>query len=91
MRLTETQRIEILIMLGCGEKTRTHNEVRIMFNNKYPNREPVSQSTISRIEAKWRETGTVKDLGKPGRPGVPNDKKLDILVSLTENPNLSTT
>lgn len=91
MRLTETQRIEILIMLGCGEKTRTHNEVRIMFNNKYPNREPVSQSTISRIEAKWRETGTVKDLGKPGRPGVPNDKKLDILVSLTENPNLLTT
>ncbi|XP_023311368.1 uncharacterized protein LOC108904994 [Anoplophora glabripennis] len=53
--------------------------------------EPVSQSTISRIEAKWRETGTVKDLGKPGRPGVPNDKKLDILVSLNENPNLSST
>lgn len=33
MRLTETERIEILIMVGCGHKVK--QKVRDLFNTKY--------------------------------------------------------
>lgn len=81
MRLTETERIEILIMIGCGDKARIQAEVRDLFNTKYPNREPVSQSTISKIQRKFRETGHVRDLPKRGRKSIPDAKKLDVVLA----------
>ncbi|KAJ8933195.1 hypothetical protein NQ318_012078 [Aromia moschata] len=42
MSLSDTQRI--LILLGCGDKTRTQKKVCEIFNTKYPNRH-ISQST----------------------------------------------
>ncbi|GFG40862.1 hypothetical protein Cfor_02480, partial [Coptotermes formosanus] len=56
--LTVTQRIEILILIGCGNMTRTQQEVCDLFNEKYPDR-PISQSTVSKVESKFRETGNV--------------------------------
>lgn len=88
--LTERQRIEVLIMLGCGDKTRTQKNVSEMFNNKYPDHH-ISQSTVSRLETKFREFGTVKDIPKPGRSSLIDDeKKLDILVDIEENPHKPT-
>lgn len=89
MKLTDTERIEILIMIGCGDKVRTQTEVRNLFNAKYPNREPVSQSAISKIEKKFRETGHVKDLPKSGRKSIPEAKKLDVVLAFQENPHTS--
>lgn len=89
MKLTETQRIEILIMIGCGDKTRTQNEVCTLFNNKYPNREPISQSTVSKIENKFREMGHVKDLPKGSRKPVSENKQLDVLLAFQDNPHTS--
>ncbi|KAJ8937891.1 hypothetical protein NQ318_021714 [Aromia moschata] len=54
MSLLDTQRIEILILLGCGDKTRTQKQVCEIFNTKYPDRR-ISQSTDSRIENKFRK------------------------------------
>lgn len=58
--LTECQRIEMLIMLGCGDGTRTQ-KVRGMRNNKYSDNH-ISQSTVTRIETKFREFGSVTDM-----------------------------
>ena len=91
MRLTEKERIEILIMLGTGDKTRTQQQVCNLFNNKYPNREPISQGTVSKIEKKWRNIGIVKDIRRSGRPRVSDEKKLDILLTVQENPHTSST
>ncbi|KAJ8957745.1 hypothetical protein NQ318_017643 [Aromia moschata] len=44
--LTVTQRIEILIFIGCGNKTRTQQEVCNLFNAKYPDN-PITQSTVN--------------------------------------------
>lgn len=85
-RLTVTQKIEILILIGCRDKTRTQQEVCDLFNAKYPDR-PISQSTVSKIESKFRETGDVKDIPKPGRPNVSEDQKLNILLSMEDNPH----
>lgn len=88
MRLTERERIEILIMIGCGDRMRTQEQVCDFFN-KYPNREPISQSAVSKIERKFRETGSVKDVPKSGRKQTSEDKKLDVLLTFQENPHTS--
>lgn len=47
--LTDRQRIEVFIMLGCGDKTGTQKNLNQMFNNKYPD-DHMSQSTVSRMK-----------------------------------------
>lgn len=86
--LTETQRIEILIMIGYGDRVRTHQEVCQLFRDKYPDN-PISQSTVSKIEKKFRDHGTVKNLPKTGRPVtvLTEDVQLDILLEIEDNPH----
>lgn len=50
-RLTEKQRIEILMMVGYGDRIRTQAEVCELFNDKYPER-PITRSVVSKIEKK---------------------------------------
>ncbi|KAJ8948249.1 hypothetical protein NQ318_013237 [Aromia moschata] len=90
MSLSDIQRIEILILLGCGDKTRTQKQVCEIFNTKYPDRR-ISQSTVSRIENKFREFGNVTDIPKSGRKRILDDKqKLDILLDIQDNPHKPT-
>lgn len=56
--LAERQKIDVLSILGYGDKTRTHKEIYEMCNNKYPERH-IFQSTVSRLENKFLEFGTV--------------------------------
>lgn len=86
-RLSEKQRIEILMMIGYGDRVRTQNEVCELFNNKYPER-PITQSAVSKIEKKFRDLGHVRDVTK-GRPSVSDNKALDILLTVEDNPHIS--
>jgi hypothetical protein len=88
MRLSYKQRIEVLMLIGVGDKMRTQQEVCAMFNNKYPE-QPISRSTVSKIEKKFIEFGTVQDLPKSGRPVLNEDSKLNVLLALEENPHNS--
>ncbi|KAJ8959320.1 hypothetical protein NQ318_022006 [Aromia moschata] len=47
-------------MIGVGDRMRTQQEVCRLFHEMHPDREPVSQSTVSRIERKYRELGHVR-------------------------------
>ncbi|KAJ8955911.1 hypothetical protein NQ318_005459 [Aromia moschata] len=78
----------ILIFIGCGNKTRTQQEVCNLFNAKYPDN-PITR--VSKIESKFRETGDVKDLPKAGRPKIAQDKNIDIVLSMEVNPQSSST
>ncbi|KAJ8956019.1 hypothetical protein NQ318_006295 [Aromia moschata] len=61
-----------------------------IFNTKYPDRR-ISQSTVSRIENKFREFGNVTDIPKSGRKRILDDKqKLDILLDIQDNSHKST-
>lgn len=86
VRLTVKQRIEVLILRGCNDMTRTQQEVCDLFNAKYPDR-PISRSTISKIERKYAESGDVRDIPKPGRPKISEDTKINVLLSVEENFN----
>lgn len=90
-RLTRTERIEILMMIGYGDRRRTHEEACALFNAEHPNREPITRSTVTKMHSKFRNTGDVKDLEKSGRPKVATeDKALDVLLTVTEQPHIST-
>ncbi|KAJ8945062.1 hypothetical protein NQ318_005242 [Aromia moschata] len=67
---------------GCGATTRTQKQVCEIFNTEYPDRR-ISQSTVSRIENKFREFGNVTDI--PGRDD--DEQKLDILLDIQDNPH----
>lgn len=84
-RVNERERIEILMMIGYGDRMRTQLEVSELFNNKYPNRAPISQSTISKIEKKYRDLGHVRDNYVKGRPTISEDVQLNVLLSVEEN------
>lgn len=86
-KLSERERIEILIMVGYGDRSRRQEEVCQLFNDKYPERNPITQSTVSKIEKKFREFGHVRDLQKRGRPAINEDVRLDILLDLQEDPH----
>lgn len=87
MRLTESERIEILMMIGIGDRMRSQQEVCRLFHEMHPDREPISQSTVSRIEQKYRELGHVRDAPKPGRRKINENIQEDIILSAIENPH----
>ncbi|XP_071055356.1 histone-lysine N-methyltransferase SETMAR-like [Onthophagus taurus] len=84
--LSETQRIEILILIGCGDETRTQQEVYNLFNAKYPDR-VISRSTVSKIDKKFRETGHVTHIAHAGRPKINENVKLNILLAVEDDPH----
>jgi len=87
MKLTERERIEILMMIGYGDRTRTQEEVCRLFNEAHPDRPPVVRSTVSKIERKFRVAGHVRDLPKVGRPSVGADVELNVLLQVQEDPH----
>ncbi|KAJ8946691.1 hypothetical protein NQ318_006948 [Aromia moschata] len=78
MPLNERDRIEILMMIGVGDRMRTQQEVCRLFHEMHPDREPVSQSTVSRIERKYRELGHVRDAPRQGRPKINENVQQDV-------------
>lgn len=89
--LSDTQRIDILIFRGYGNKTRTYQEVCDLFNDRYPNK-PIKKSTVHRTCRRYQETGSIKSLSKTGRPKTAtNDEvQLHVLLQIEENPKVST-
>ncbi|KAJ8933177.1 hypothetical protein NQ318_006471 [Aromia moschata] len=74
-------------MIGVGDRMRTQQEVCRLFHEMHPDREPVSQSTVSRIERKYRELGHVRDAPRQGRPKINENVQQDVILSALENPH----
>ncbi|KAJ8936533.1 hypothetical protein NQ318_006479 [Aromia moschata] len=55
--LTESLKIEILMMIGYGDRARTQCEVVRLFRETHPDLPPLNHGTISKIEAQYREMG----------------------------------
>ena len=91
VNLTEKERTDILIMVGYGDKKRTQAEVVALFNEVYPNRPPISQSTVSKIIKKYSDTVSVKDKARSGRSKSVSESEaaLNVLLAVEENPRQS--
>ncbi|KAL1488770.1 hypothetical protein ABEB36_014569 [Hypothenemus hampei] len=85
--LTEALKIEILMMIGYGDRSRTQAEVAASFQETHPDLPPISQGTISKTEVRYREMGHVRETPRQRQPRVMNeDKQLNVLLALQENP-----
>lgn len=89
VKLTEREKIEILCMIGYGDRARTQQAVADLFNEMHPDHPPICQAVVSRVEKKYREFGHVRDLPKPGRPSLDENERLNVLLSVEENPHVS--
>lgn len=87
VKLTERERIEIIQMIGFGERMRTQQEVVELFNETHPGRRPISQSMVSNIESKYHNFGHVRDLPKSGRPSKSEEDQVNVLLTIQDNPH----
>ncbi|KAJ8938480.1 hypothetical protein NQ318_004120 [Aromia moschata] len=83
--LTESLKIEILMMIGYGDRARTQCEVVRLFRETHPDLPPLNQGTISKIEAQYREMGHVRKVPSKRQAVVDDDTKLNLLLALEEN------
>lgn len=84
--LTETLRIEILMMIGFGDRRRNQTEVARLFNETHPELPHICQGTVSKVEAKYHENGHVRNIPRQRQPIVEDNTKLNVLLAIQENP-----
>lgn len=91
MALSERERITVLMMRGFGDRQRSFQEVANLFNVTFPDRLPISKSTVFRTISRFGETGSIKDKPRSGRPKTATnpDAALDVLLTFEENPHAS--
>jgi len=91
VNLTEREKIEILMMVGYGDRKRTQLEVCDLFNETYPNRQAITQSCVSKLVKTFNRTGSINSRPRSGRPKTTSagEKALDILLDVQENPKRS--
>ena len=78
-------------MRGYGDRVRSFREVRHLFNDLFPDRNPISHATVVKTVQRFELTGSVRNRSKSGRPKSAKDDEhaLDILQSFEENPHTS--
>ncbi|KAJ8937510.1 hypothetical protein NQ318_015976 [Aromia moschata] len=84
--LTESLKIEILMMIGYGDRARIQCEVVRLFRETHPDLPQLNEGTISKIEAQYREMGHVRKVPSKRQAVVDDDTKLNLLLALEENP-----
>lgn len=77
------------MMRGYGDRVRSFEQVVILFNDTYPDCEPIS--TVQKTVRRFKETGSVKDRPRRSRPKSATnfDQSLDVMQSFVENPHSS--
>lgn len=76
--LTLHEKIEIVLI--CGENT-VHRVAANIFNERHPGKN-VQQSTVSRIMAKFKSTGSVENLFKKPRNPIKHNEEVQLNVCL---------
>ena len=80
MSLSIQDRVEIVLL--SAREGWSQAEVAVEFNRRHPDRAlPLHQTTVGRLFKKFKETGSVADRPKPGRPTVVTEEMKDIILA----------
>lgn len=73
-------------------KTNSARRTAQLFNEAHPNRPPIVQSTVSKLIAKFQQTGSLQNRRRSGRPSKRRDAEVqfNVLAHFIENPRIST-
>ncbi|KAK0073201.1 hypothetical protein PV325_010100 [Microctonus aethiopoides] len=85
VKLSEKERINILMIRGWGDRERSYDQVCTIFNEVYRTREGlprISKSAVEKTIRRFRDHGTVANLPKSGRPRTvtTEEKRLGIIM-----------
>lgn len=86
MSLSKDQRVEIVLL--SGQIGLSHRQIAEQMIAKYPELSIV-HATVGKIIRKFRETGSVLDKQRSGRPSVDEDTKTVILAKVVASPKKS--
>lgn len=89
-RLSERERISLLMMRGWGDMQRSYTNVTNLFNATFRNDgTPISRGTVSKTIRRFDDIGSVRNRPLAGRPSTATneEKSLDVLQSSVENPH----
>ena len=86
MPLTTEQRVEIILLPGCDGAT--NRSVAEQFNRNHPHQN-VSHTSVGRLIKKFRETGSVVDKKRSGRPGLSSETRAQVLEKIANSPKKS--
>lgn len=76
---------------GFGDRQRSYDQVRFIFNETFLDRTPISKLTVERTIRRFSNTGSVKDNPRSGRPKstVTPEKTEEVLLTYIETPRAS--
>ncbi|KAJ8910476.1 hypothetical protein NQ315_002729 [Exocentrus adspersus] len=77
---------KMLMMIGYGEQVRRQAEVAILFSENHPELPPISQGTVSKIYAQYRDLDHVRDVERQRQPRINEEDKLNVLLKYQEQP-----
>ena len=92
IKLSEKERITLLMIRGFGDRQRSYNQVQLIFNETFNDRTPISKSTVERTIRRFSDTGSVRDNSRSGRPKstITPEKTEEVLLTYVETPRTST-
>ena len=76
MALTTEEKTEVILMSG----ERNFRVIAADFNNRHPEKLPISHNNVRCLISKFRETGTVVDKARSGRPKSATDETHSLLI-----------
>jgi len=74
-------------MRGYGDNVKSYETIAALFNNTFPNRLPITKFIVQRIVTQFKQTSSIKDRPRTGRPKTASndDKNIEVLQSFVEN------
>jgi hypothetical protein len=78
MALTLDERVEIVLL--SGRQGWTQRQVAYEFNARHPERNPITQSAVGNLVKKFKETRSVVDKPRVGRPSVGEDIRTRVIA-----------
>lgn len=86
LKLTPEMRTEIVVIYTASKSVR---ETAGIFSQRYPDRDKLSASTVSKIFNKFKATGSIHDLQRSGRPksSFNEEKSIGILAKVRADPH----
>ncbi|KAJ8913489.1 hypothetical protein NQ315_013869 [Exocentrus adspersus] len=91
MHLSERELITLLMIRGYGDRIRSYEEAANLFNDTFPNRPPIAESTVQKTVCCFKQFGFIKDKPRTGRPksATNEEKSVEVMQSFTENQYIS--
>ena len=88
MSLTKDERVEVILL--SGREGWSYRRIAEHFNACHPGRAAISHRTVGKLIQKFKDTGSVFDKLRSGRPSVCDEVKETVIAKVTASPKKST-